>query len=119
MTRATPVLFQHVKRGTQYAVIAAADLQCSAGPAVEGTVLAIYVGTDDGKVWARPMGEFLQAERFTPVDDSAVAFIRAQAEQLVRFAARAGVVLSIEQRPMEPLAMGNYATVVSVREARS
>lgn len=44
--------------------------------------------------------------------------IREQAEGLVANAARLGVVVSIEQRPLRPLAMGNHETVVSVRSAR-
>jgi hypothetical protein len=43
--------------------------------------------------------------------------IELQAKQLVEDAARLGVVVTIEQRPLQPLAMGNYETVVSVRRA--
>ncbi len=44
--------------------------------------------------------------------------IRHKAEALVAEAARLGVVLTVEQQPLQPLAMGNYTTVVSVRRAR-
>lgn len=40
-------------------------------------------------------------------------------EQLVKLAAKDGLVITIEQRPLKPLAMGNYETVVEVRPARS
>ena len=50
--------------------------------------------------------------------ERAPARIQAQAEALVAEAARLGVVLTIEQQPLQPLAMGNYTTVVSVRRAR-
>lgn len=48
----------------------------------------------------------------------APGYIKAHAEALVAEAARLGVVLTVEQQPLEPLAMGNYATIVSVRRAR-
>lgn len=41
------------------------------------------------------------------------------AQRLVERAERLGLVLTIEQRPLQPLAMGNYESVVSVRPARS
>ena len=44
--------------------------------------------------------------------------VQAVAELLVRRAVELGVVLSIEQRSVPPLAMGNYVTEVSVRKAR-
>lgn len=48
----------------------------------------------------------------------AVVNVVAAAEQLVAEAARQGIVLTVEQVPLQPLAMGNYETVVSVRPAR-
>jgi hypothetical protein len=44
--------------------------------------------------------------------------IAMQANQLVEDAARLGVVVTIEQQPLLPLAMGHYETVVSVRRVR-
>ena len=41
-----------------------------------------------------------------------------RARELVASAAAAEVVLTITQRPLLPLAMGNYETVVSLRPAR-
>lgn len=50
--------YRHKKRGTEYEVIAVAELQCASGlnPS-EGDGLMIYRG-DDGKVWARIADEF-------------------------------------------------------------
>lgn len=42
---------------------------------------------------------------------SAALFLVAEAESQ-------GLVLTIEQRPLEPLRMGHYSTVVSIRPAR-
>lgn len=44
--------------------------------------------------------------------------IKILAERLVELATDAGVVVTIEQISLKPLAMGNYKTVVSVRPAR-
>ena len=41
------------------------------------------------------------------------------AQRLVQEAERLGVVLTIEQVPLQPLAMGNYKSIVGVRPARS
>lgn len=43
---------------------------------------------------------------------------QAQVERLVDDMAAAGLVLTVEQQPLHPLAMGHYRTVVSVRRAR-
>lgn len=44
--------------------------------------------------------------------------IETKARNLVALAQSWGVVLTIEQKALEPLAMGNYSSVVTVREAR-
>lgn len=44
--------------------------------------------------------------------------IRVEAAGLVKRAERSGVVLTVEQVPLKPLATGHYATVVSTRVAR-
>lgn len=49
-------------------------------------------------------------------DDTEV--IRREAEGLIANAQRLGLIVTIEQRPLRPLAMGHYETVVSVRPAR-
>ena len=43
--------------------------------------------------------------------------IKEAAERLVATAAEWGVLLTIEQRPLLPFAMGHYETIVSVRQA--
>jgi hypothetical protein len=48
-----------------------------------------------------------------------IAEVHQMAGFLVQLAAECGLVLNIEQRPLQPLAMGHYETVVSVRPARS
>lgn len=44
-------------------------------------------------------------------------YIRTQAESLARLARVNGIVLSISQEPLEPLAMGNVKDVVKVRQS--
>jgi hypothetical protein len=51
-------------------------------------------------------------------EPSPVQYMRSLAEELVNHAAEFGVVVTIEQVPEQPPAMGHYRTVVSVREAR-
>jgi hypothetical protein len=51
--------------------------------------------------------------------ERAPAHYFARAEQLVGEAAQYGVVITIEQRPLQPFAMGRYETVASVRPMRS
>lgn len=53
-----------------------------------------------------------QADEITP--EAMASTLRA----LVAIAAGSGLVISIEQRPLQPLAMGHYESVVSVRRAR-
>lgn len=45
--------------------------------------------------------------------------VRALAQALVKLTEAAGLVLTIEQVNLQPPAMGNYKTVVSVRPART
>ena len=47
------------------------------------------------------------------------ANVEVAARALVAEADRQGVVLTVEQRPLWPLAMGHEETVVSVRPARA
>jgi hypothetical protein len=51
--------------------------------------------------------------------DTTALVIKAVARDLVARSAALGYVVTIEQVPRTPLAMGNYETVVSVRPARS
>lgn len=48
-----------------------------------------------------------------------IADVERAAQRLVQEAERLGVVLTVEQVPPQPLAMGHYKTVVGVRPARS
>ena len=56
-------------------------------------------------------------ELLTPEKVNA-ASIYALAESVAMAADQRGLVLTIEQEPVAPLAMGNYRTVVSVRPKR-
>lgn len=44
--------------------------------------------------------------------------VQRAAEALIAEAARLGLVVTIEQRPLQPLAMGHHETVATVRPAR-
>lgn len=46
------------------------------------------------------------------------AGVQRAAEALIAEAARLGLVVAIEQRPLQPLAMGHHETVATVRPAR-
>ena len=48
-----------------------------------------------------------------------IADVEKAAQRLVQEAERLGVVLTIEQVPLKPLAMGHYETVVGVRPERN
>lgn len=50
--------------------------------------------------------------------DAAPAYYRKLLETIVADAKRDSLVLTIEQVPLQPLAMGHYETVVSVRPKR-
>lgn len=49
---------------------------------------------------------------------AAIADITSAADKLIEIATLLGLVVTIEQKPLEPLSMGHYVSVVSVREAR-
>lgn len=44
--------------------------------------------------------------------------VQRAANALIAEAARLGLVVTIEQRPLQPLAMGHHETVATVRPAR-
>lgn len=46
------------------------------------------------------------------------ADVERAAQRLIAEAERLGVVLTVEQVPLKPLAMGHYETIVSVQPAR-
>lgn len=54
------------------------------------------------------------------IDRAADAMLvaRTEASALLDYCSRMGLVLTIEQVPLQPLAMGNYVSRVSVRKAR-
>lgn len=62
--------WQHAKRGSKYVELGRGELQSSAGPVSEGTVLVAYRGTDDGRMWFRPVPEFSDG-RFIPLNGEA------------------------------------------------
>ena len=66
---------------------------------------------DESITWSPP-----RAERNRPGE---LAYIQQQAEQLITYASRLGIVVTIEQQPRQPLAVGSYDSVASVRFARS
>ena len=47
-----------------------------------------------------------------------IAAVQRAASALIAEASRLGLVLTIEQRPLQPLAMGHYETVATVQVAR-
>ena len=56
--------------------------------------------------------------RIVTIEDEVTAYVRTQAAELAEFAKSVGLVLTIERRPLLPLAMGHAETVVDVRPAR-
>lgn len=61
---------RHAPRGTEYEVLGVAELQIAYASVMEGSKLAIYRG-EDGKLWARELGEFRDGrfETITPTPD--------------------------------------------------
>ncbi len=58
-----------MKRGTTYALIGHAPLQCQTPfTAAEGAIFAVYQCEEDGKVWVRPINEF-EDGRFEPLPE--------------------------------------------------
>lgn len=54
----------------------------------------------------------------TPEQMGALRLVEDMAEMLVSLANSEGVVVTIEQKPLRPLAMGHYKSVPTVRLAR-
>lgn len=54
-----------------------------------------------------------------PDEKAALAVVLTEASALLDYCSRVGVVLTIEQVPLQPLSMGNYVSRVSVRKART
>lgn len=73
--------WRHVKRGTDYTVVAGeATLQTSL-PMTDGADLIVYRG-DDGKVWARPVTEFADGRFERLYDPPYAALLAIPAEWL-------------------------------------
>lgn len=64
-----------------------------------------------------PDGREFESEGY-PIADPAVEFFQKQAELLAEWARANGVVVTIEQVPLQPLAMRNHADKVTARKAR-
>ena len=56
--------------------------------------------------------------RIVTIEDEVAIYVRTQAFELAEFAKSVGLVLTIERRPLLPLAMGHAETVVDMRPAR-
>lgn len=54
----------------------------------------------------------------TEVVEDPKNYVECVAEALLQIAEKHGYVVTIEQQPLTPLAMGNYKSVVNVREKR-
>lgn len=52
-------------------------------------------------------------------EQSVQEHIQALAENLVKLADHFGFVVTIEQVPKQPLAMGNYTSIASIRKTRA
>ncbi len=48
---------RHRQHGTEYEVLGVAELQIAYAPVMEGSKLVVYRG-EDGRLWAREVGEF-------------------------------------------------------------
>lgn len=60
----------------------------------------------------------MSADNPTAEQLAALEIVQHMAARLVKLAESKGVVVTIVQKPLRPLAMGNYETVPSVRLAR-
>jgi hypothetical protein len=56
--------------------------------------------------------------RCTGMEVDPFTMVHLLAEQAVDEARRNGIVLTVTQRPLHPLAMGKYKTVIELRDAR-
>lgn len=66
----------------------------------------------------QPRTPYKEPARYTGEGLTMEQILTNQAEDLINLADAAGFVVTIEQKPSMPLAMGNYETVASVRPAR-
>lgn len=85
-----------------------------------------YRESEDG-TWYCADGTLMPSPRFwadmpagadlAAADHTAAENVLQVAQQLIAHCISAGLVITIEQRPLTPLAQGNYETVASVRPA--
>lgn len=66
----------------------------------------------------QPRTPYKEPARYTGEGLTMEQILTNQAEDLINLADAAGFVVTIEQKPSMPLAMGNYETVANVRPAR-
>lgn len=95
----------------------AAQVQSSAAP----VNIFLPIRREDCPGWAGvEIGLFpvLSRDEATEQLDEKLARLKRYAQQLVASADRLGLALTIERRPLHPLAMGHTTTVVDVRPAR-
>lgn len=116
---ARPLTHRHIARNTTYREVARGTLQ-SKMPLQDGDTLVAYVGQND-VWWFRPPAEFDDPARFERLGAGAARTqqdIERYARNLVDAAKAAGMVVTIEQHPLLPFAMGNYTPVITVWPAR-
>jgi hypothetical protein len=89
--------------GTNHTLFAAAP---KPEPVFSGFLQVVDPSEPAGLEWDEP-------------NEADMASIRAYAQHLVQRAAVYGLVVTIEQVPRQPLAMGNYESVITVRPARN
>ena len=75
--------------------------------------------SDEGMVMATPSfwADMPAGAELAAADHTAAENVLQVARELIAHCQSAGLVLTIEQRPLTPLAQGNYETVASVRPA--
>lgn len=66
----------------------------------------------------QPSEEEIQAELAALLAKSDERYIMRKAQRLVQAAEVFGLVVTIETAPLQPLAMGNYRTLIAVRKRR-
>lgn len=66
----------------------------------------------------QPRTPYKEPPRYTGEGLSIEQILTNKAQDLINLARAAGFVVTIEQMPLKPLAMGNHETVASVRPAR-
>jgi hypothetical protein len=78
------------------------------------------LGSNPDRVSVAPPEQSAAVDKALGIDRTADAMLvaRTEASALLDYCRQMGLVLTIEQVPLQPLAMGNYVSRVSVRKAR-